>query len=217
MKKIILFLMIVLFLTGCNATYEFSINDGRVKENLKLIETNKLLFDVRNEEGWTLRELFEPSLYEDEFSKQIYNIKSLNTNDTLGIKFSTDNLDSVLNSSILNQCYMDPVVEITDNIVTIETGNEFECYEYYNNLETIEVRFTSNHKIISTNSHLQDGDVYIWNFTKDSDKNIKISYDNSITYNKYKPLIIIGSIILVVGIIMLIYFIINKRKKENEI
>ena len=41
---------------------------------------------------------------------------------------------NLINSSAINQCYTNPHVEKRDKIVTIETGNDFNCYEYYENL-----------------------------------------------------------------------------------
>lgn len=217
MKKFLIVFTMLLLLTGCNARYEFSINNGKFKEKLNLVETNKALFDVQNDTGWTLRDLFDPSIYYDEFSSEDYKIKSLNDEDHLELQYSSNSLASAINSTILNQCYNNPTVVERDNIVTIETGNDFDCYEYYDNLEKIQVRFRTNHKIISTNSDLVENDVYIWNISKDSNKNIIITYDNSITYDKYKGIIIVGVIVLILGLGIVTYLIIKKIKKENKI
>lgn len=217
MKKILIVFTILFLLTGCTVKYEFSINNGKFKEKLNVIETNTELFDVENDSGWTLRELFDPSIYSDEFSKADYKFKSLSDKNHLEIQYSSNELESAINSSMLNQCYNNPTVVEKDNIITIQTGNDFECYKDYDNLESIEIRFKTNHKVISTNSDLAENDVYIWNLTKEGNKNIIISYDNSQTYNKYLPIIIIGVIVLLMALGILINFIIKKTKERNEI
>lgn len=219
MKKIkyILVIICLLFLSGCTATYEINIKNDKVTEKLRLIETNTAIFDVPNDTGWTIRETFESLINrDDEFSKSNYKVKSLNKENQLGIEYSSSN-NSVLNSSILNQCYINPKVTIIDEIVTIDTGTNFKCYEYYDNLETIKIVLKTNHEVISTNADEQDGDSYIWNFTKDSNKEIKVSYYEKVVKNSIDvkniiiPLIIVG----LVGLVA--YFIFKKMKKSNEI
>ena len=141
MKKILINFVILFLLTGCTVKYEFSINNGKFSEKLNVVETNSELFDVKNDSGWTLRELFDPSTYLDEFSNSDYKITSLSDKNHLEIEYSSKKLDSAINSSMLNQCYTNPTVVEQDNIITIETGNDFECYDDYDNIENIQIRF----------------------------------------------------------------------------
>ena len=217
MKKYLIVLCLVLVLTGCSATYEFSINNGVLKEKLNVIENNKALFDIQNDAGWTLREVFDSNIYYDEFSNEDYKIKEFSDEEHLEIEFSSNSFTTLSNSSILNQCYTSPYVEKSDNIITIETGNDFNCYEYYDNLESIEVIFKTNHEVILTNANEEKDGVYIWHLNKDSNKNIIISYDESIVHNKYQIVIIIGVVILIASVLVATYLIIKKSKKENMI
>lgn len=215
-KKIVLLICIIL-LTGCQATYEININDNTISEKLKLIETNTSIFDVRDETGWTLRELYSSLLVSDQFSSNNYNVKSLSNDNRLGVEYKSKNLESVLNSSILNQCYINPSVEVKNDIVYIDTGIQFQCFEYYETLESIKIVLKTNHKVVSTNASEQKGNSYIWNFTKDSDKRIEvIYYQNEIKKSfDYITLIVIVFLVLCVG--TLVYILLNKKKKNNEI
>lgn len=217
MKKILIIIISILFLSGCTATYEVNIKDDKIIEKLTLIENDVTLFDKKNDTGWTLRETFDSLVnHENEFSKDPYDVKSLNTNDTLGIQYTSSSAKSILNSSILNQCYINPKVTTIDGIVTIDTGTNFKCYEYYDNLDTIKIVFKTNHEVVSTNSTQKDGNSYIWNFTKDSNKNIKISYYESEIQKSINIsfIIITISIIVILGII--IYLISRKIKNTNK-
>lgn len=220
MKKIkfILINICLILLSGCTATYEINIKDDKIIEKLSLIETNTTLFDKVSDTGFTLRETFDGLLNENDiFSKKNYNVKSLNTDNQLGIEYSSSWAKSILNSSILNQCYDDFNVSTRDGIVTVETGNNFKCYEYYENLDSIKIIFKTNHKVINTNSQKKEGNSYIWNFSKDGNKNIRISYYE----NEINKSIDVFTIVLIVVLVCIVGFIgflfIKKMQKNNKI
>ena len=104
-----------------------------------------------------------------------------------------------------------------DDVITIDTGNDFKCYEYYENLETVKVVLKTNHKVISTNADEQNGDTYIWNFSKDSNKSINVSYYKSDVKKSVniKGIVIVLCIVSFIGIVS--YFVLKKMKKSNEI
>lgn len=216
MKKVILIFICLIFLSGCEVTYELTLNDNNITEKLTLIETNSSLFDVQNDLGWTLRETFDSLLTSDEFSDDIYSVKSLNSEGQLGVEYYSSELDDIINSSAINQCYINPQMIEDENIITINTGNNFKCYEYYENLETIKVVFKTNHKVISSNADIVEDNKYIWNITKEGNKQIEISYDKTDVSTNYWPIIIICMVvILLIGIVA--YYIYNKQNNENKI
>ena len=159
MKKILLLIIACLFLSGCTANYEITI------------------FDKTTDTGWTVRDSFNSLLDSDEFGQENYNVKSLTNDERLGVEYTSKAASSIINSSILNQCYNNPKIENNDGIITINTGSNFECYEFYDNLESVRVVFKTNHKVISTNAEEVDGDKYIWNITKNGNKQIEIVLD----------------------------------------
>ena len=134
-----------------------------------------------------------------------YSTKSLNTENQLGVEYFSDKTIDFENSSAINQCYTNPVFEVEENIVHINTGNNFNCYEYYENLETIQVILTTNHKVISSNAEVVEGNKYIWNITKDGNKNIEISYEQDISKKASKVTIILIVISVIVTVIISYY------------
>ena len=214
MKKNIFLVLILFVLTGCTANYEIEINNNKIKEKLTVLENNVELFDKENDSGWTLRDSFNAILSRDEFSKDDYSIESLNNKNQLGFKYNNEKLESIINSTILNQCYTNPSVKIKNNIVEIQTGDSFECYELYENLESVKVTFKTNHKVISTNADLKQDNKYIWNITEKGNKNIKISYDNSkknTDFNIY-IYIVVGGLVLIILLSIISKKIITKNR-----
>jgi len=217
MKKILI-LICLLFLTGCSVNYEITLKNNKIKERLTIIETDQSLFDVRNDAGWTLRESFEMLINEekDEFSVEDYSIKSLNTDNQLGLEYYSDSSKTLINSSIINQCYTNPTIEINDNIVSFYSGNEFTCYEYYDNLETINIVLNTNYKVISSNADSVEDNKYMWTITEDGNKNIEISYEQYVSKSSKATTIILIVGLVVIGSVVG-YYIYNKCKKENKI
>ena len=213
MKKILLLSFILILLSGCTANYEVVIDGDKIKERLTITETDKSIFDKITDTGWTVRDSFDALLSGDEFSRQDYNIKSLNSEDQLGVKYSNDSLESLENSSVINQCFNNPSISVEDNIVNIDTG-EFECFDLYDNLDSIRIVFKTNHKVLDANADTIENDSYIWNITKDSNKVIKISYDSSITKINYTTYVVVVLIFIVLIIGLLLVF--RKVKNKNN-
>lgn len=213
MKKIILLSFILILLSGCTANYEVVIDGDKIKERLTITETDKSIFDKITDTGWTVRDSFDALLSGDEFSRQDYSIKSLNSEDQLGVKYSNDSLESLENSSVINQCFNNPSISVEDNIVYIDTG-EFECFDLYDNLDSIRIVFKTNHKVLDANADTIENDSYIWNITKDSNKVIKISYDSSITKINYTTYVVVVLIFIVLIIGLLLVF--RKVKNKNN-
>lgn len=217
MKKLLI-LICLLFLTGCSVSYEITLENNKIKERLTIVEKNQSLFDVENDTGSTLREIFDTLASEesDEFSVLDYSVESLNSDTQLGVEYYSDSTQSLINSSAINQCYMNPKIQINDNIVTFNTGNDFTCYDYYENLETINVVLTTEYKVLSSNADMVEGNKYIWNITKEGNKNIELSYEQYVFEDS--P---IGTIILVVALVVIFslvaLYVYKKKTKENKI
>lgn len=213
-KKILIIICIFL-LTGCSANYEITIKNNKITENLKLVENNPTLFDKKLESGSTIRELFESIVnYKDPFAEPKYNIKEINTSDTLGIEYnSAKKNDEIEVLGGLNTCYSNPKIEIENGIVTVETGKDFKCYEYYELLDNVRVVINTNHKVIDSNADEKKGNSYIWNITKDGNKNIKFSYKEKINTDGKMTIVLV---LIVIVIIISVLYVINKRNKANN-
>lgn len=218
MKKYIILLICLIFISGCSATYEIKITDKKIEEKLMLIETDKSLFDVPNSEGWTLRQMFESLLTTNssEFAQKEYSVKSLTDGTQLGIQYYSDDSNEIINSSAIHQCYINPIMNEVDNIVTINTGDDFRCYEYYENLDSIKVILKTDYKVVSSNAHSVKNGKYIWNITKDGDKQIQFSYDKS-DVKKYSIIIITVSIISFITVFCICYYIYYRMKEQNKV
>ncbi len=218
MKRLFIFVSLLLLLSGCSVSYEINLVNDKIEEKLTIIENDQSLFDVENDTGWTLRQIFD-SFSQDtdnEFSVENYSVKSLNDETRLGLEYKSDSSKSLINSSVINQCYNKPTMFVEENVITFNTGNDFKCYEYYENLETISIVLKTNNKVLSSNADLVEDNIYTWNITKDGNKQIEISYEikESKEFNIVTILIIIVVAIVSIGVSFYVY---KKFKNENKI
>lgn len=223
LKKLIL-VFIILFITGCNAEYNMTINDIKdIKESLDIIENNKELFDKNTEElsGSTLKEYLETNLkwptpiYIDSETNPIeptkidgvsyYNKKDISTSTKLGINYSHNfNMDDYSNSNIMNTCY-NYDYKIINNVFTFKTTSEFRCFEKYPLLEKVTFNLNTKCHVINNNADSIEKNKYIWNITKENKKSISFSIDCSEKKEIKLPFAIVVPIyILLVGLGILI-------------
>lgn len=217
MKKIFI-LVCLLLLTGCNATYEITIKDNKIKEKLTLVELDQSKFDFENDTGWTLRQLFESQLEvsNDEFSKEDYTVKDLSNNNKLGLEYNSKSSENLINSPAINQCYTSPIMRKDDKVIKFSSGSSFTCFDYYDNLEQVTIVLKTNHKVLSSNAHKVEDDKYTWIITKDGEKNIEFSYEMmDIKESNLLTIVLVIVLILIVGFVSL--YLLKKSKEENKI
>ena len=210
------FIIVLLFiLTGCTATYEINIKSNKIVEKMKVLETNVEYFDYIGNDGLTLKEQLKSFTSPSIYAEEQYKVNMIDESDKIGFNYSSSNFDSILDSSVIKYCYVNPSLRTNDKIVTIDTGTNFKCFDYYDILESIKVVVKSDYKIISSNADEIDGNKYIWYITRDSDKRIKISYDSSdIRINTY---IYVIPFVLVFLVLLASLLAIKKFRKNNKV
>lgn len=216
MKRNVLIILMCLILCGCDATVKISIKDSVVKENVTLVENDNSKFDLVNDTGWSIRDLMKELEQDDPFQDKGYKTKYSESNDKLETKISeTTDLKNINSSALLNQCYVNYSVEESEENILIDTGSEFKCYEYYEHLDKIVVELTTNHKVNEHNATKVENDKYIWEFSKNSNKQIRINLTKESEKNYVVYFILIGGIILLISLI--IWFVNGKHKNSNSI
>lgn len=200
MKKILYLLLLCLIISGCSATYDIDITNQKVKENLKLIETDNTKFDKENSSGWTYRQIIESTLSPNEFAHETYTTKKIETEDSLGLEYN-NNLEylDLRNLSVLEQCYSKYNILDNDNSISLDTGTKFDCYDYYENLDEITIRLKTNHKVLNNNATKVENGTYIWEFTKNSNHQILLKISKTADNTKYRYLLYMAIIFVVLG------------------
>ena len=224
LKKFIL-VVVVLFITGCSAEYNMTINNTKdIEESLNIVENNKELFDKQAEEisNSTLNEYLETNLkwptpiYIDSITNPIeptkidgvtyYDKKNISTSSQLGINYSYKfNNTDYTNSNIVNNCY-NFEYKIMNNVFTFKTTSEFKCFEKYPLLSDVTFNLNTKCHVIDSNADTIKKGKYTWNIDKENKKSISFSIDCSEKKETKIPFIIIVPIyvlLVVAGIFIL--------------
>lgn len=213
LSKIVIILICLFFITGCTAEYDVSLIGDKLNEKLTLKETNTEIYDEETSSGLTVRDMFNILFQEDQYGKEEYKVKKLDEN-ILSAELKSNKL-TFETSPIISTCYPDISITESNEIITIDTGDNFQCYDIYDNLEEVTVKFKTDHKITSHNANSKTKGTYVWNLTKGGSKRIVISYSTKSPI-KYIPIIIFFvGVVIVLGVAVL--FIKNKRREVNKI
>ena len=244
MKKKILLLVLLVFMTGCSAEYNIEIYNNEVRENMEFVSTDTSVWDSEVQYGLTYRDLLDASINypypvfnstvvdEDDTIKldgvEYYDNKLISDSNKLGqkLKYHKFTLENFNDSSLVNKCYQFfNVIEEGENIV-ISTSLKNLCFDEYPILENITINLKTNHKVVSSNADIVNGYHYTWNIGKDNKDDAAVlitikkdeyifNYENEFV-KKVMFFVLIIVIILSVGSICYFYFK-NKNKRLNKI
>lgn len=224
MKNKILFIIILILITGCSVEYNLNIDSSFSEHTVYIPESSEEMIAGTQ---YRLPALFSESrlTYDNSNLKEIkyYNIKTLKDN-KFSFNFVYD--DNQLNdSNIANSCYQFFSVDTKENEVSILTGNKFYCFDVYEELDSVTININSNYKVIQSNADKIVGKKHTWYITREnaSNKPIIFVYDKSkknMTIMQYLidnvPLVVVvGTTLMLGGITFLI--INTKKKKANKI
>lgn len=242
MKKIFFMILILFLLTGCEATYNLTLDSNNFIENLE-INNNKISFNnhdipykemLNNASNGALatdirEEKPESNVKEDNI--KYYDVKKIETNNTLGISYENKfslleyKYSTIVNSNIDKFNYTYNKEQIMLNIT--KPINVFVLYPQLNNLT---IKFKTNHEVIKNNADEIIDNTYYFYLNKSNYQNKKIILELSNEYNQNTPgflvldeegyfsvntLIIIYVILGVIGLTIGISIYIKVRKSNN--
>lgn len=242
MKKIIFMILILFLLTGCEATYNITLDSNNFIENLQ-INNNKILFDNTNEPyklmldnalNGALATDFREEKPESNFKEEgikYYDINKTETNNTLGISYKNEfslleyKYSTIVESNIEKFNYTYNKEKITINI-----SEPINVFIMYPELDNLTIKFRTNHEVINNNADEILNDTYYYHLDKNNYKNKKIILELSKEYNikqsgfldldeeeyfSINTLIIIYGILGIIGLTIGISIFIKVRRSNN--
>jgi hypothetical protein len=235
-KKIILLLTIICFMSGCSATYNLEFKNSRIYETTTIREDDMNNINSNSE----LKEDFETySKYyitsitadsnignEKDFTKKSSELKYYKNRHRLTNSFYELKYKYTFDISNYNEAYLPKYsleyfnfLNNRDNY-TISTGTNIRIFDEFEYLDEITVHIKSNHVLIDTNADEVDGYNYYWYFDRDTkdkfvylevSKTEKIfNYENEFVYG------VIAAIITVLVIIVIVIYHYQKLKQLNQ-
>jgi hypothetical protein len=223
LKKIILSVLLLLLVSGCDAVYNVEIYNDTCKEDATIIEDNSSNWYDKNQYGGTFKDMLDEEYNHDNY---YYSKKMISSETELGLNYKGKlSLSDYDTSSIVYRCYDYFSMTEQDDSIVISTSNHNLCFDNYKWLDSLIVNVKTNHKVINNNADNVNGNTYTWNLTKyDNDRSIQIelskdeyvfNYDNEILKKFGTVAIVAGAIILVLIFVALYFYI--KSKRANKI
>lgn len=235
MKKLIIPLIAIFTLTSCTFQYNIKINKNTVDEIDKMINLDRKTWN--SEEyifgGYTFKDRVAEELeiatpvyrstpvnpYDETYKEPgaAYYEKSLiqNTNE-YGLEYKYKHaIKEFGDSSAFTHCYNEVDVENTDKILSIETSDEFVCFDQFEYLDEVEVNVSTSwdYKVVSNNADKVKNNKYTWIITRDNAQNKPIKIELQKVFN-WRLMLIIAIPIVIVAVI--VYFLLKNRLSNNS-
>ena len=178
LKKLVFPILCLLFLCGCEATYNLDISEG-------FLETTTINSvsdgDTSLMEGYP-RNL--PAYYTDSF-----NPEDTSRYDDISYYEASYQSDGVLsytykfqdkyNLSTIAKESMPKITIDKDKTVRIHATGNFDCFSIYNSLEKLTINIKAPYEIVYQNADYINGDTYTWIINKDNPMGtIDLEYKN---------------------------------------
>lgn len=173
--KVFLSILICLFLSGCTARYEVTINNDSIEDNIFVIESNKKIEEATDDETDTFYNKLGDFEKDFDFYQRELGSDVNNTWYKYNYNFNFDEYDVM---SVLGRCY-DNFSLKTDKTIKLETGKKFSCFEYYSDITEYQIIIKTDYKVLNNNADKVNDNLYIWNINKENYnyKSISIEVD----------------------------------------
>lgn len=195
MKKVIILIVVLLFLTGCDVEYNLKINKLEFSETMIAIEYDSNKWDSNlemfgNYKGNTYRELIEEDYQKytgviinqqnpytnDPIPGYIgYNKKKIANENALGIQYNYDfPINDYKKSTLAKFCYEYVTVHIDNSKIMLSTSSEFRCMKNFKTLKAVKINITSPYLVLGSNADSVKGRTYSWLINRDNYKDSNI-------------------------------------------
>ncbi len=177
MKKIIMLVLLVILLTGCSAEVNVIINDTGINETITITDNNTSSY-YNN----------VPAFYKDVFSDiepdvknpgvEYYNRNITQGSDGYKINYSYKyNFDNYKNARTVKTAFKSFNLrkDVSEKQIIISTdSSQLSLFNTYSNLSSVRVNITPTYQVVKSNADYVNGNIYTWNFSKGTKKNIYI-------------------------------------------
>lgn len=221
-KNIIIGLLILIFLSGCDITYDLNIKNKTIKENISFryypgsqsSMSNSITSGSKVSDEDKILYLINNNIYAlTNNDKKIYSkkIEEFGNHKFINLIFNYK-LKEYSNAYYMTNCVEKYDISFKKNKYKLHAYGKFKCL--YG--DKLVVRIKTNNKVIKNNADYIDNNKYIWEITSENKDNIDINIDmkKKIKLSNYYKIggFLIFGIITIFGIM----FIIVKLKRKNR-
>jgi len=241
MKKLVIILFFIIFVTGCDAEYNLTINKATIIEELEIFEKdNSKWHSSDNLFSKDYQEVIEDNLnyklgiYFDEQLEDglnnnpeyiFYKPKKIETKEKLGIsynyRFNVENYDRAY---FPKSCFDNIKVYDDSGYITLSTSTGFNCMGDEYGLSSLTINITTKYHVEDSNADSINGRTYTWKINEENyeEEKIYIKIDTKKLSNvkttskdEEKILKVFSTIGITLAILLIIVIIILVKKKKQ--
>lgn len=219
-KKLLLIFTCVFLLTGCDVTYDLTIDENEVFKEKVTIPALKQDTNFETLTSYLKNKLpISISKYENNY----YNSQIYVGDNYYNLIYDYDyNLTNVVNGYFIKLCFPNTNITSSSSEINVASGKGFNCMVVDENLivDSVKVNITTELEVLENNADEVNGNTYTWNINNNNylnkEVNIKLKKSNNSQDNvNYRLLFGIIFCILVIG--GLCFFMYRRNKKINNI
>lgn len=220
--KLIILILTIFVVTGCEVNYNLIINDTGMKESVDF------LYDNNDENKKTLKNYLKNDYmaYYNMNNRQSnqYNKEEINNDDMIGMRLSYEYLtDDLKKSSLIDRCYYQKSVIRTKDEIVLSTDGKTKCFfqDGEQLIDKLVINIKTKLKVTDHNADKVDNNTYTWIINEDNYQNkpINMKIDLKNTQEKsfaWSIILIIAGVILIVILALLVHIHI-KNKRNNKL
>ncbi|MDD2409860.1 MAG: hypothetical protein PHD03_04010, partial [Bacilli bacterium] len=200
MKKIIYLILMLFLITGCDATYNLTLENNIFTENLEITNNDKNTWNINNPSYKEIRNLTLNSALATDYREEIpevntkvegikyYDIKKIDTENTLGISYKSNfTLLDYQYSTIVNTNVKSFDYKNNNDGIIINIKKPLNVFILYPNLNNLTIKFKTNHQVMKNNADEIVNNTYYFYLNKNNYQAkkiiLEISNDYKVTYN----------------------------------
>lgn len=188
MKKVIILLLLAIFLSGCSATYNVTIDKNAVTEDVTAVASNDTEYSkLKNWSGFPLTLYYDQEISnpfgekrEKESGIKYYENTSDDSTKTTKVRGSF-NMNEFSKSSLVRGCFKYFNVIQDGNVVTFSTSVGLIC-----NFSNFNVVVDTDYKVLNSNADNVNAETntYTWNYSTNTNKSVYLEIDFAHKYNE---------------------------------
>lgn len=162
MKKILIIIGCAFLLTGCDVTYNLTINDNNSFDEditMSFLKSNTNYDDIlvyRDNKTPVSKNSSEEKFYDSSVTENgnYYNLNYHYNHDIDGLK----------DSYFINNCYSNSSIVSTEDEITFSSGQNFSCFIGDDGLkaDSVRINITTKLKVLDNNADEVNGNTYTW-------------------------------------------------------
>lgn len=217
MKKILLFFICLFLITGCDVTYNLTIDDDTFSEQIIIPFSRQTTTEEMMIKYLKNKLTITTDRYEDTY----YNMGVETTTDFYNLIYDYKfDYDGFKKSFFVDICYPNMKITENDGEFIIASGKNFKCLNPDNGViaDSVKINIKTDLEVVENNADSVNGDIYTWNIDYNNNEtreiNLKLKKQEVKKEYNFLFIYIVGTVI-VIGFIYV--FIKSKFKVVNNI